>query len=300
MIRTILNTYRRKKQEEQETQSIKEKEAIMQSFFDNGQEPWSEGYHKHRENSIIEAITNQEVISSFRNKEIPANYGYRLDERIVEYAWVFANLSKEKSNLLDAGGVFNYDFIVNQEIIKNKELHILTYEPEAKHFPENRISYLFADLRNIPIRDNFYDEISCISTIEHIDMDNSIYGWNKDNKVISVEKKSYEYLIAVEEMTRVLKGGGVFLLTFPFGKFENHGFFQQLDSEMLDRILEIMNVKGNAECYFYKYEKEGWQTTTKEDCKEIVSYNPHTGKGKGSDGAAHCRSICCIRFTKNH
>ena len=298
MIRTILNAYRRKKQEEQDAQFIKEKEAIMQSFFDNGQEPWSEGYYKHKENSIVKAITDKEVILSFRNKQIPSNYGYRLDERIVEYAWVFANLSSLKTNLLDAGGVFNYDFVVNQEVIKNKELHILTYEPEAKHFPENRISYLFADLRNIPIRDNFYDEISCISTIEHIDMDNSIYGWNKDNKVISVEKKSYEYLIAVKEMIRVLKQKGVFLLTFPFGKFENHGFFQQLDSEMLQRITEYMEQNGEVEKNFFKYENNQWNVSDQESCKEEESYSPHTGRGKGTDGVAHSRSICCLKFIK--
>jgi hypothetical protein len=299
MIRTILNKYRLKKSKGYAAQLIQEQEAVMQKFFDNGQEPWAEGYAKHKENSIIKAITDKEVILSFRNKEIPSNYGYRLDERVVEYAWVFANLSKEKKNLLDAGGVFNYDFIVNQELIKNKELHILTYEPEAEHFPKNRISYLFADLRNIPIKDNFYDEIACISTIEHIDMDNSIYGWNEDNKVISVEKKSYEYLIAVQEMIRVLKEGGLFLLTFPFGKFENHGFFQQLDTEMVGRIIEYMEKNGQVEQYFFKYENNQWNTSTQDLCKDELSYSPHTGRGKGTDGVAHSRSICCLRFKKS-
>jgi hypothetical protein len=96
----------------------------------------------------------------------------------------------------------------------------------------------------------------------------------------------------------VLKSDGKLLLTFPYGKFENHGFFQQFDREMLDRVLELFRKQGTYELTFFRYLNGGWNFCEQEDCADIVSFNPHTGRGKLDDGAAHCRSVCCIEFTK--
>jgi hypothetical protein len=68
---------------------------------------------------------------------------------------------------------------------------------------------------------------------------------------------------------------------------------------MLSKIEQIFISKGKYEQYFMKYLESGWIYTDKNDCSNIESYNPHTGKGKGTDGAAHCRSICLMKFIKN-
>ena len=129
-------------------------------------------------------------------------------------------------------------------------------------------------------------------------MDNSMYGYDLDfNK--EVEIKSYEYLKAVSEMLRVLKSGGTLMLTVPFGKFENHGFFQQFDKEMINRIYDLLKSEGTIESTFFTYEKEGWRFALIDELSTIESYNPHTGKGKKDDGAAHSRAIACIKFIKN-
>jgi SAM-dependent methyltransferase len=200
--------------------------------------------------------------------------------------------------LLDAGSTFNYEFILNHLDFNKVELSILTYAPESPNFNEKKISYVYADLREIPFRDEYFDVVLSQSTIEHIDMDNSIYGYQLQHHE-NQETKSYEYLKAIAEMFRVLKKGGKLLLTFPFGKFENHGFFQQFDEEMLNRILTFLDEQGTYTTNFFRYLPNGWIACEKEDCKDVESFNPHTGKGKGTDGAAHCRSICCISFQKN-
>jgi hypothetical protein len=87
-------------------------------------------------------------------------------------------------------------------------------------------------------------------------------------------------------------------LTFPYGRFENHGFFQQFDNEMLERITFKMREMGSYEITFFKYLPDGWIVATQEDCNESESFNPHTGKGKKEDFAAHSRAICCIKFCK--
>jgi hypothetical protein len=96
-----------------------------------------------------------------------------------------------------------------------------------------------------------------------------------------------------------VKPNGKLLLTFPFGKYEYHGFFQQFDSEMFDKILNLLENSGIVKTDFLKYEKAGWRFAQKDELLLVESFNPHTGKGKGNDGAAHCRSIACVEFIKN-
>lgn len=49
---------------------------------------------------------------------------------------------------------------------------------------------------------------------------------------------------------------------------------------------------------YFLYQAEGWTISNAIEAGEAESYNPHTGKGKGTDDAAHCRALCCIAFTK--
>lgn len=256
------------------------------------------GYHEYKWKNIGTVLKEGKIRSAFKEKKLPAYFGVGIDERIVEYGWVFSNIvDRKKGNILDAGSVFNFPAILNLDVLKNKNLTIFTYYPEVINYNDRRISYVYGDLRDMPFKDNNFDEIVCQSTIEHVDMDNSLYGYDIKNSSKN-EKKSYDYLKVINELYRVLNFGGVLLLTFPFGIFENHGFFQQFDSEMVDRIRNYFNEKGEMQIDFLKYSKEGWNFRNEDDCKNAVSYNPHTGKGKGDDGAAHCRSVCCIKFSK--
>ncbi len=297
MIRKLINSYRNYRNKKVQQETLAQQLKQRKEYLDNGQIPWSTGYLSFRNEKISEVLKDVNNLQTFAKNQIPPEFGYRLDERIVEYSWIFSQLPQQKVKLLDAGSTFNYDFIVSQEILQNKELSILTYAPESPNFNEKRISYLYEDLRNIPFKDNYFDIVVSQSTIEHIDMDNSIYGYDITHNEEET-RKSYEYLRAIKEMLRVLKNNGMLLLTFPFGKFEHHGFFQQFDTEMLKKLLTVLDNQGDYRLDFFRYTEKGWITCNEDDCKDIISYNPHTGRGKGTDSAAHCRSICCIKFIK--
>lgn len=273
------------------------KKRRLSNFILKGYIPWSKGYNDYKWDEIRKALTDNKLLEEFKCNKGVKNYGQHIDERIVELPWVLAKLSLGKGNLLDAGSSLNHKSIVNHPIIKAYELYVYTYFPESENFVSNRISYVFGDLRKLPFKDTFFDQIACISTLEHIDMDNSIYGYdinfNKD-----IGNKSFEYLIVIKEFLRTLKKNGVLLITVPFGKFENHGFFQQFDTEMIDQIRNILVNHGVFNTFYFKYLPEGWERSTKEKCASAVSFNPHTGEGKGDDGAAHSRAICCIEFIK--
>lgn len=290
-IKQLLNKMNKK-----EVNKIRVSEADF--FLANGMIPWSRGYNEYKTNHITDAINSKSVLDAFRKNETPKNFGYRIDERVVEYPWIFSKLSEFNGKILDAGSTFNFDFIVNHSSIVDKDLTIYTFAPEDKSFIKKRISYVFGDLRSLPFKDELYDVIICQSTLEHIDMDNSIYGYeitHHDKK----ETKSYEYLKVISEFLRVLKSGGTLLLTFPFGKFENHGFFQQIDIEMLKRMLGLFHQYGSTDIKFMKYENEGWRFARQSEVANCISYNPHTGEGKLDDCAAHSRSVACVEFIKN-
>lgn len=267
------------------------------NFLNNGKIPWTKGYNKYKWELINSGINDNDILEGILNKKLPIGFGHRVDERVIEYPWIFSNLNDQEEKLLDAGSTFNFSPIVNHPKIESKELTIFTFSPEKNCFNKKGISYVYGDLRALPFKDNLFNAIISHSTIEHIDMDNSIYGYDIDHNE-EVDKKSYQYLEAVKEMIRVLNSKGSLLITFPYGKFENHGFFQQFDVEMLNRLLELFNNIGNFECTFFKYTNEGWVFSEKDKLVDVVSYNPHTGKGKLDDNAAHCRSVVCINFTK--
>ncbi|MBC8044517.1 MAG: class I SAM-dependent methyltransferase [Rhizobacter sp.] len=273
------------------------KEHRRRAYLAGGRVPWSNGYYDYRWQEIQAAISDAAVLDAFRTQRMPKGFGIGIDERIAEYPWILSRLAQTDGTLLDAGSTFNFKEILDHAAVAKKELTICTYHPESPNFNERRISYLYADLRRLPLRDDWFDVVVSQSTIEHIDMDNSIYGYDLPNAAMT-QKKSYDYLKAIDELVRILKPGGTLLLTFPTGKFINYGFFQHIDAEMIERLNERLSPRGKVAEEYLLYTSEGWTFATSEACTEIESYNPHTGMGKGTDGAAHCRAICCIQFRK--
>jgi SAM-dependent methyltransferase len=273
------------------------RKARIKNYLNAGSKPWSPGYHEYKEQFLKESISNSKLLDEIKNNSLPKAFAKGIDDRSVEYPWIFSNLSNQPAVMLDAGSTFNFQYLLEHPVITQKELTIFTYYPETPNFNEKKVSYVYGDLRSLPFKNNYFDEVVCQSTLEHIDMDNSMYGYDLAHE--SNKNKSYEYLKVITELVRVVKQGGMLLLTFPYGKFENHGFFQQFDREMLQRMFDVIGINAKPELTFFKYLADGWVISKQEECDDALSYNPHTGLGKGNDGAAHSRCICCIRYIKN-
>jgi SAM-dependent methyltransferase len=274
-----------------------EKELIN-FFHKNGSIPWSFGYNEYKWENIKNYIYCEEILNSFRNKQLQRKIGFRIDERAVEYPWIISNLNDGSGKILDAGSTFNFQLIIDHNKIKNKDLTIYTFYPESNNYSSRKVSYVYGDLRDLPFKNELFDEIVCQSTLEHIDKDNSMYGYELKSHN-DTENKSYDYLKVIDEFLKVLKPGGLLLLTFPFGRFEDHNFFQQFDEEMLNKIIERCHMLGNVKIDFFKYTSDGWIFSDLNSCKDEKSYNPHSGIGKGNDNAAHSRAIACVKFIKN-
>ena len=292
LLKKIINKFLRP------SNKIKTAQELNQTFKTLGSVPWSEGYHEYKWQHIEESIHNNETLKTFEKEQLGDGFGKGIDERAIEYPWLLSHIQSGPGKLLDAGSTFNFSQILQHSIFKEKDIYIYTYYPEANNFSKNTISYIYGDLRELPFKDFYFDFVVCHSTLEHIGMNNSMYGYVLDYHKDS-QTKNYDYLKVIQELQRITKIQGKILLTFPYGKFENHGFFQQFDAQMVQSIEDALTDSCTIKKSYALYENNGWCFTSVEKCNNSVSFNPHTGKGKGEDGAAHSRSICFVQICKN-
>ena len=114
--------------------------------------------------------------------------------------------------MLDAGSSLNHALLLDDPSVAEKRLHIVTLTPEQECFWQRGISYVFDDLRALPFKDALYDIVVSVSTLEHVGCDNRFYTGRSPS-----EERLDDFLAAAKEMTRVLKPGGLLLLTVPYG-----------------------------------------------------------------------------------
>jgi len=177
----------------------------------------------------------------------------------------------------------------------------MTLAPEKNCFWENGISYFYEDLRCIPIIDNFYDIVICISTLEHVGCDNRQFTGEKGLDA----NHTGDFTVAVQEMRRVLKPTGYLLLTVPFGRYRNIGTQQIFDVELLARTINSFDPK-EIEQTFFSYTGGGWQFACVDECKNchyvdwimLPDSDRPTKFPVQPDGAAAARAVACVKLKK--
>lgn len=271
-------------------------------YIKNGCIPWSKGYLEYKNRIIKDVLSNPEFIMYFKSKtRLPEEYGVGLDERCIEYPWFFANAKHDAKVYLDAGSALNHQFILENDFWNDKSLTIFTLAPEAYCFWNKKISYNYGDLRQLPYRDDWFDEIACISTLEHVGMDNSNFSSadNADDQDID------SFQSALSELKRILKPGGRLLLTVPFGKYQNYTKFQQFDKELLGKASRTFG-DNNQDIVYYRYTRNGWQIASDDECRDceyssyaVSVFNRDMNDARPEkDNASAARSVACVIFHK--
>ncbi|WP_212501089.1 methyltransferase domain-containing protein [Bradyrhizobium lablabi] len=215
-----------------------------------------------------------------------------MDERVVEYPWAYARM-KNVGKMLDAGSTFNHDFLLQREPLHGADLTIMTLAPEKRCYWRDGYSYVFGDLRRTMFGDRVFDTIASISTIEHVGLDNQML-YTGDAR--DAESDRDGFVPAVKEFKRILKPGGVCLISVPFGKRDNLGWYQVFDLAMIDRIIESF---APTSCHidYFGYSRKGWSRQSAEALANATIYDVHTGKGWDDDLAASSRAVACLQLT---
>src|SRR5207302_7550418 len=76
---------------------------------------------------------------------------------------------------------------------------------------------VIADVRSLPLEDGTFDLIFCISTLEHVGRDNSVYA-------VDAAREEQGDEAALRELHRVLARDGRVLLSVPTGEHDDQGW----------------------------------------------------------------------------
>lgn len=239
-------------------------------------------------------VRDAELLQIFkRGENLPREHGLGVDERVVEYPWVLSRLDIAPRRLLDAGSTLNYPYLLDLPQLSGKEIVIMTLAPEHLEKRAN-VSYLFGDLRDTLFKDDAFDIIVCISTLEHIGLDNTrLYTGDKSYS----ESSPNDYLNAVMELRRVLKPGGRLLVTVPFGRYRNFGWMQQFDKKCVGEMISTFG-REPVSAAFFQYLPEGWILSNADACAGSEYFDVHSAAAPAFDLAAAARAVACLEFTK--
>jgi SAM-dependent methyltransferase len=243
-------------------------------------EPGTLAYDAGHRALVISLLESEEWRAEFAGAgRLPAGLGAGFDERVVEYPWLFSR--RLSGRILDAGSVLNHRHLLERVPAPIEDLTIVTLAPEPVAFTELGASYLYGDLRRLPLRDDWFDEVVCLSTLEHVGMDNSVYG--ADGR--RAENPTDEAARALRELLRVVRPGGRIHLSVPFGRREDHGWFRQLDRGDVDRLLTGAGVGRHEETVF-RHTSRGWRR-----CGPRRAARARYHLAEGRAGAVLCATI---------
>jgi SAM-dependent methyltransferase len=187
--------------------------------------------------------------------------GAGFDERVVEYPWVFDRmraLRNQAERVLDMGSVMNNARVLQWwQANSLPPLSIVTLGYEGHAHVSQNVRYEFADMRRLPYRDEWFDAVLCLSTMEHVGMDNTVYGAAAAAVARSSDPDA-ETATAMAELRRVTKPGGILLISVPFGKRANRGWFRILDLEDVTRLASVPGWRRQS-LRVFRSTKDGWR-----------------------------------------
>jgi len=176
-------------------------------------------------------------------------------ERIVETPFMYKNLDlKEGSNILEIGCV---DSKVCIELA-SLGYKVTGYDLRDYGFSHPNFKFIKGDFLKNDFPNEYFDSVIAISTIEHcgIEIYGSISLYDADRKVI-------------DEIYRVLKKKGRFIITVPFGLRGQNPFYRIYDTETLQALLKNFNII--EEKYFKVVDRKYWMPDLKENLSNLSS-----------------------------
>lgn len=130
-----------------------------------------------------------------------------INSRLIEYPFVLQKLiPRTPGKVLDVGCADGGNFLAPTLAALGWQVYGIDIRPFKLTHPNFR--HVRGDIRRTDFSDAFFDYAYAVSTLEHIGLAGR-YGISRDDAEGDVK--------AVREVRRVLRPGGIFLVTVPFG-----------------------------------------------------------------------------------
>lgn len=203
-----------------------------------------------------------------------ANY----DERIVEYPYVMGVAAEVSKNgniqLLDVGCVLNnacISLFIRHNVAEMVWFMNPSIEPLAY---KERVTYVLADMREQTLPDSLqFPLVTCLSTLEHIGMDNTRYGGAPQEFEGELSRPDKFAIEGLRGFTKHVAPGGRLLVSVPFGpfeyvyKYENPGkpIYYTFNKEMILALKDSLPEFDVEIAIFKVVHGEGWVRSTLDD-----------------------------------
>ncbi len=204
--------------------------------------------------------------------------GSSSSERSVEYDWVLENLPSPKGKLLDIGSGVSY--FPHKLLYEGFEVYSL--EVQKPIVQKSRITFKQGDTRETGFDKEFFDVITLVSTLEHIGL-----GFYDDPVYPDGDFKT------IKEIERILKRGGLLILTTPFSERYLESWQRIYDHERLEKLTEGFNLV--KEIFFAKKGRRWILANRKEAERAGVWKLPVRKEGKVGYAS---RAIACLVLEK--
>lgn len=210
-------------------------------------------------------------------------------ERVIEIPWALSCVG-DAERVLDVGNAYSegrwYQPLKDLNI---KELWgVDATQLPARHKAFGKIYHkqIIADMR-YPCQElpyDYFDVILCVSTIEHIGFNNSMYFAEGENFKLD----GLGDVTALANMMSYLKPGGRMVITAPYGKWD--GSIKGFRHYDRPRFKSLYKPYTLVEYNLFQFNGKGWRNATEEEC---------ANKTYGMYNFSGASAIVCVVLTKD-
>jgi hypothetical protein len=205
--------------------------------------------------------------------------GAGLSERVIEIPWVQKRVPHGAAQVLDTGTA--YAPLVHHRLLYRLPAEVVGADLTPFELPGVRSTV--ADLRELPFEDGSFDATLCVSTLEHIGMDNSVYFDSNGDRV-----EEDGDVLALRELGRVTRSGAPVLLTVPGGGTHmSFGWHRQYTPATFDLLVERAELE-TLELDYFAHDGSGWHRVDAEELAERTY----------AEGAAAAAGLICASLTR--
>ncbi len=172
-------------------------------------------------------------------------------ERMVEIPNILANIPRRKSKILDIG--CRYSLLPLQlASLGHQVIGVDIHKYNGKH---PNFSFVKMDFLKTPFKAGFFDLVISLSTIEHFG-----FGFYGEKKFADGDNR------AVQRIHKILKKGGVFLLTAPFGKPIDSAWYRVYNLTRIKNLLKGFKIN---QIKVYRVGEGAWLPVDIDEAEEI-------------------------------